>query len=93
MQRKFDRRVKLTENQKEEILSLKDKETKAEVAKAFNVSRRTVDFIWHPEKLERNKELRKERGGSKQYYNREDHNKAMQKTRAYKKELKLKGLI
>ena len=89
----LDRRVKLTEEDRASLIELKQKISQREAAKMFGVSRRTVQFIWFPEKLEENKKRRAERGGSKQYYDREKHNKAMQEHRAYKKELKQKGLI
>lgn len=38
-------------------------------AEMFNVSRRTIQFLWDPEKLKRNIQRRQERGGTKQYYN------------------------
>lgn len=89
----LDRRVKLTEEDKQELIKLKEKVSQREAAKMYGVSRRTVQFIWFPEKLEENKKRRAERGGSKQYYDREKHNEAMREHRAYKKELKEKGLI
>lgn len=91
--KKLDKRVKLSEEDKKSLIELKEKVSQREAARIFNVSRRTVQFIWFPEKLEENKKRRAERGGSSQYYDREKHNKAMQKHRAYKKELKEKGLI
>lgn len=55
-----------------------------QLAKMFNVSRRTITFIIDPEQLKQNKERRLERGGSKQYYNKEKHNLEMKKHRNYK---------
>ena len=89
----LDRRIKLSDLQKEEILDLKNKATQISVAKAYGVSRRTIQFIWFPEQLEENKQRRAERGGSKQYYDKDKHNLSMKEHRAYKKELKEKGLI
>lgn len=89
----LDRRVKLTEEDRANLIELKQKVSQREAARMFGVSRRTVQFIWFPEKLEENKKRRAERGGSKQYYDRKKHNKVMQEHRAYKKELKQKGLI
>lgn len=80
-----DRRIKLTQKQRNEIMLLKGKETQMEVAKNFNVSRRTVAFIWYPEKLDRNKKLREERGES--YYDKEKHRLVMQR---YRHNLKLR---
>ena len=89
----LDRRVKLSDQEKEDILALKSTVTQISVARAYNVSRRTIQFIWFPEQLEENKKRRAERGGSRQYYEREKHNLAMKEHRAYKRELTKKGLI
>jgi len=77
---KLDRRVKLLDFQRE-------------VASAYGVSRRTIQFIWHPEKLEENKKRRAERGGSKQYYNREESTIAKREHREYKEQLYKNNLI
>lgn len=89
----LDRRVKLTDEDREAIKELKGQMTQTSVAKMYNVDRRTISFIWFPEKLEQNKQRRAERGGSAQYYDREKHNAAMREHRNYKKELHSKGLI
>lgn len=91
--RKLDKRVKLTEFQRAQIKELKGTATQKAIADRYGVDRRTVSFIWFPEQLERNKALRDERGGSKQYYDREKHRKAMAKHRKYKKSLDKKGLL
>lgn len=90
----LDRRVKLSDSQREEIKELKGGMlSQRTVAKMYNVDRRTIQFIWFPERLEQNKLKRAERGGSKIYYDRQKHNKAMREHRTYKKELHIKGLI
>jgi hypothetical protein len=89
----LDRRVKLTEADREAIKELKEKMTQVEVGKMYGVDRRTISFIWFPEKLVENKKRRQERGGSKQYYDREKHNFAMREHREYKKKLFSEGLI
>jgi hypothetical protein len=89
----LDRRVKLSDEDRESLIELKEKISQREAARIFNISRRSVQFIWYPEKLEENKLRRKERGGSKIYYDREKHNEAMRLHREYKKQLKQKGLI
>lgn len=83
-----DRRRKLTEEQKEEIKALKDKGlSKKEVAAQYDCDRRTIDFIWNPEKLQRNIQLRQKNGGSSAYYNKEKHRQYMQKYRNHKREI------
>ena len=67
---KLDRRVKLTLDDKELILWLRKEEeiSYGKLALQFKVSKRTIQFICNPEKLVRNREIRIERGGWKQYY-------------------------
>ena len=57
------------------------------IAEMFNVSRRLIQFILDPEKHKENLERRKERGGSKIYYKKEQHTKAIREHREYKKEI------
>lgn len=54
------------------------------IARLFKVDKRTIQFILFPERQKRNTELRKERGGSKIYYNREKHTTAIREHRIYK---------
>lgn len=102
----YDRRVKLTPEQKEEIRRLYfqhgekvlsgvagESYSQRALAKMFNVSRRTIVWILHPDRLERNKKQRQERGGWRQYYNKEDWRKTMSEHRRYKQKLYRDGLI
>ena len=84
-----DRRRKLTDEQIDEINALKGTISAHECARRFNVSRRTIQFIWDPDKHKRNLQCRQERGGSKLYYEREKHNQSMKNHRHYKQELYL----
>jgi IS30 family transposase len=92
---KFDRRIKLTDKDKQAILTLYHSGgyTYAEIGKKFNVDRRTISFIVNPEELKRNKELRLKRGGWKQYYNKEEHTDRISEYRQYKQKLYLLGMI
>lgn len=90
---KYDRRVKLTQKDKDKILSLRDKISIHDLAKMFGVHRRTIQFILYPERQARNLELREERGGSKIYYDREKQNASIREHRRYKQELYLEGKI
>lgn len=84
----LDRRVKLLPFEKEEIKTLyKQGASKRHLARSYEVSRRLIDFIVHPERKERDLELRKERGGSKVYYKREKHTAAMRKHRKHKRQV------
>jgi hypothetical protein len=91
----FDRRVKLTEDDKKLIIWLSEEEklSQRKLAAQFNVSRRLIQFVLDPEKLAKNNEKRAERGGSKQYYDKEKHREYMKDHRHHKQDLKLKGLI
>lgn len=84
-----DKRIKLTDNQREEIKKNYGKISQRKLAKAFNVSRRLIQFIGDPEKKKRDLILRKIRGGSKIYYDKSKHRLAMKKHRKHKQELYL----
>jgi len=86
-----DRRIKLTDDERVEIKELYGKVSQRKLAKRFEVSRRLIQFIGDPSKKARDIELRKLRGGSRVYYDREKHNLAMKDHRRYKQKLYLKG--
>lgn len=91
----LDRRVKLTADQKNEIrLAYKSGEISTyKLAKIYGVSRRTIQFILSPEKLQENKQRRAERGGTKIYYDKTKHARATREHREYKKKLYAEGKI
>ena len=89
---KHDRRIKLTPQDKEDIKELTGMSMNA-IARKYGVSRRLIQFILYPERAEKNKLDRKNRGGSAQYYDREKYRDYMKKHRHYKQELYLKGEI
>lgn len=91
----LDRRVKLKASDKEKIKKLYEtgEYSQRNLASMFNISRRTIQFVISPEKLEQNKSLRKEKGGWRVYYNKEYSREAIKKHRQYKKELYLEGKI
>lgn len=80
----FDRRVKLSEKQREDLTSLRGSMPQREAAKIFGVSRSLVRFIWYPEKLEENRRALKKRGGWRCYYNKEKNTRYMREHRQYK---------
>jgi len=88
-----DKRVKLTLCQKEEIFELyaTGNYSQRALSREYNVSRRLIQFIICPEKLEENRQRRQERGGSKQYYDKDKHRIAMKTHRQHKQKLYLKG--
>jgi hypothetical protein len=91
----LDKRVKLTTNQKQEIIYIREKQqiSYQKLANMFGVSKRTIIFICKPETLITCLEKRKERGGWKQYYDKEQHSLRTKEHRDYKTELFKKNLI
>lgn len=91
----LDRRVRLSDDDRKKIKELffDENYSKRKLANIFNVSRRTIQFIISPEKLEENKKRRTERGGSKVYYDKNKHKNFMKSHRNYKKKLFNEGLI
>lgn len=84
----LDRRRKLLPCQEEMIKVYHEAGTSInKLARDFKVNKRLIQFLLFPERKKKNLELRQDRGGSKIYYDREDHNNAMRSLRAYKKEI------
>ena len=90
---KNDRRVKLTGADRDYILAMKGVQSIHSLANEFGVSRRTIQFILYPERLEANKAARIERGGWKQYYDKDNHRKSASEHREYKNKLVSEGKI
>lgn len=89
-----DRRVKLTPEQRIEAVELrKSGATYLSIAKMFGVSKSLIMFVCKPEALERNLARREERGGWKQYYNKESRRQAQKDTRDHKQNLFVEGKI
>lgn len=88
-----DKRVKLNSEQKKEIVALyaTGNYSQRELAKKYAVSRRLIQFVINPKKLEDNIQKRNDRGGSKQYYNKKANTIAKNKHRKYKRELYSSG--
>ena len=82
--------AKLTDSDKEEIQHRYLKVggvSQMELAREYGVSKRLIQFCIYPEKQKANYALRKARGGSKQYYNKEKQTESMREHRRYKKSL------
>jgi len=90
---KYDRRAKLTPEDKKEIYANALGLSQRALASKWGVSRRTIQFILDPSKLKENLKRRKERGGSKQYYNKEEWAETMKEHRRYKEKLSKEGKI
>jgi len=92
---KLDRRVKLTAEDKELVIWLREEEqiSYQKLANRFGVSKRLIIFICKPESKVKDLEIIAKRGGSKIYYDRTSHNASIKEHTDYKKELFSQGLI
>ena len=94
LSREQDRRVKLTDSQREEIRNLYGTGLYSlnDLAKKFNVSKKTVLLIVNDESAKRAKEYRKEHW--KEWHRTgKEHNEAIKKTRRYKNKLYKEGKL
>lgn len=84
-----DKRIKLTEEDKEEIRKIYATGTisQRQLASLYNVSRRTIQFAINPDKYLINLEQFKERQKDGRYYNKEKHTEYMRDYRKHKAEL------
>lgn len=89
---KYDRRIKLTEQDREYIKHLTGMSIRG-IARMYGVDKRLIQFILYPERHQKNLLDRKNRGGSAQYYDREKNREYAKKTRNYKHELYVDGKI
>ena len=92
--KELDRRVKLTDKQREEIKDLYGTGFYSlnELAKRFGVSKKTILLIVNKESAERAKQYRKEHWKEFQS-TKEEHREAIKKTRQYKQSLMLEGKL
>lgn len=79
-----NRRVKLTQEQRDEIAANVGGLSQRALARKYGVSRRTITFILDPDKLRENPQRRKERGGSQRYYHTQTHTDSVRLHRRYK---------
>ena len=91
---KYDRRVKLTDDQKREIVELYAEGTIGclALAKRYGVSKRLIQFILHPDRMEANRQRLKEYKDEHRP-TKEELARTMREHRRYKQELYLKGEI
>ncbi len=90
MDKKDDRRIKLTTSDKEEIQYRYLKVggvSQRELAREYGVSRRLIVFCIYPERREANYAQRKANGGSMQYYDKTKNTESIKEHRQYKKKL------
>ncbi len=93
--KKYDRRIKLTDSDKKEIVEAyaTGGTSYNKLAKEFGVSKRTIYWVVNPDKQRENYELRKAKGGSKQYYDKDKWAESMRNHREYKNELLKEGKL
>lgn len=93
----LDRRVKLTAEDKEEIIALykggKGGLSQRGLARRYGVSRSLIQIIVNPERARQVKENFKRNQKDGRYYDRKKHTEQMREHRQYKKELYKVGLI
>lgn len=87
MKKEDDKRIKLTDDDRQEIRKLYNTGTfsQRQLAKMFNVSRRSIQFVLDPEKLRKNQEQRIERAKDGRYYDKEKQREYMKQYRRKKK--------
>lgn len=86
--KEHDKRIKIPQGQHLYIVQRhKQGESIHTLAKSYGVDRRLIQFIIYPERKAHSIQIRKARGGSKKYYDKDKHRENMRKHRAYKKSL------
>lgn len=91
---KFDRRIKLSEEQEKLIKELYAKGlSQRKIAGIVGVDRKTIYNILNPEKYLEQLKSNRENKTWKKYYNKENNSKAIKKTRRYKQNLYVDGKI
>lgn len=91
----YDRRVKLSFEQREEIREIREKYgwSYNTLAKKYGVSKRTIIFVCNPEIEARVRENFKRLCKNRRYYDREKHNAAIYDLRLYKEKLYKEGVL
>lgn len=85
----YDKRIKLTTSQKEEIIRLRNAGVKVkDLAFIYNVSNSTIYFITHPEKLKAH--YKKQGENWQKYYIKEKHTKNVRELNKRKAEINSK---
>lgn len=90
-----DKRVKLTDEQREEIRELYKLPdySQRRLAGQFGVSRRLITFILDPEKAKRQKEQFAERQKDGRYYDKDKHTESVREHRHHKHKLYQEGKL
>lgn len=97
--KKLDRRIKLTPQDKEDIRDRyflpheSERPTMTSLAALYNVDRRLIQFILFPDREARNKEQASVRHRSGRYYSKDRGRKKLQRYRDYKRTLLKEGKL
>lgn len=84
----LDRRVKMLPCQKEQAVRMHQAGMSiTSIGKWYHVNKRTIQFLLFPGRQAKNLLDRAKRGGSKRYYDKEQHRESMADHRKYKEEL------
>jgi hypothetical protein len=82
------RSAKLLPCQKEMAVWWRQRGAKfVDIAAMFKVSPKTIEFICHPERQQKNLEKRKINGGEMRYYDKEKHRKSQERWRNFSKSI------
>lgn len=90
-----DKRIKLTDEQREKIREEYSTGliSHRNLAKKYNVNRKTIYNILHPNKYQEQLEKNKEEKHSQKYYDKEKHKEYIKEHRRYKQALYVNGII
>ena len=92
--KEHDKRRKLSDKDRLNIiLDSKAGASQRQLARAYNVSRRLIQFILDPSKQEENLKRRKERGGSAVYYSKDKQREAKRRHRKHKEIIRLEDAL
>ena len=91
----YDRRVKLTDEQREDIRYMRKEYGLSynKLAKEFGVSKRCIQFVCNPEDEKKCRERFKELRKDGRYYDKEKNTEYVRNTITYKQDLYNKGKI
>ena len=92
---KNDKRIRLTDEQKEQIKQEYNSSliSQRALANKYKVDRKTIYNILHHDKYLQQLERNKEEKHSAKYYNKEKHKEYIKKHRRYKQNLYVNGII
>lgn len=91
--KELDRRIKLNDQQRDEIKINIEWLSQNKLAKKYKVDRKLIRFIQFPEVLEAHKTAYAKRRKDWRYYNKEKNKEAIKKTRIYKHNLWYEKLL